>query len=106
VIGICPAIAINQKNSTRNPRSTVATQTEIYDYLRLLYARVGVTVCRRCQAVVKRDTPESIADVVMRLPEGTRFYALFPASAAAGGGGNREPAAATNSTGRGSGRGG
>src|SRR5499427_9956471 len=83
VIGICPAIAINQKNSTRNPRSTVATQTEIYDYLRLLYARVGVTICRRCQAVVKRDTPESIADVVMRLPEGTRFYALFPASAGA-----------------------
>jgi excinuclease ABC subunit A len=83
VHGICPAIAINQKNSTRNPRSTVATQTEIYDYLRLLYARVGVTVCRRCGAVVKRDTPESIADAVMGLPEGTRFYVLFPASAGA-----------------------
>jgi excinuclease ABC subunit A len=83
VHGICPAIAINQKNSTRNPRSTVATQTEIYDYLRLLYARVGVTICRRCGAVVRRDTPESIADVVMALPEGTRFYVLFPASAGA-----------------------
>jgi excinuclease ABC subunit A len=83
VHGICPAIAINQKNSTRNPRSTVATQTEIYDYLRLLYARVGVTVCRRCGALVRRDTPESIADVVMRFPEGTRFYVLFPASAGA-----------------------
>src|SRR5262244_3384010 len=85
VTGICPAISIRQKNSTRNPRSTVATQTEIYDYLRLLYARVGVTVCRRCRAVVKRDTPESIADAMLglpnaakgaapALPEGTRFY--------------------------------
>jgi len=80
-IGICPAIAINQKNSTRNPRSTVATQTEIYDYLRLLYARVGITRCRNCGAVVKRDTPESIADEVMQLAEGTRFYVLFPAAA-------------------------
>jgi excinuclease ABC subunit A len=81
VIGICPAIAINQKNSTRNPRSTVATQTEIYDYLRLLYARIGVTICRRCGSIVKRDTPQSIADIVMQLPEGTRFYVLFPAAA-------------------------
>src|SRR5262245_50496466 len=98
VIGICPAIAINQKNSTRNPRSTVATQTEIYDYLRLLYARVGVTVCRRCGATVKRDTPESIADalltgpdVAMRLAEGTRFYVLFPASAGAVAGERGDP---------------
>jgi excinuclease ABC subunit A len=90
VIGICPAIAINQKNSTRNPRSTVATQTEIYDYLRLLYARVGATICRRCGSTVKRDTPESIADALfsragaaLSLPEGTRFYVLFPASAGA-----------------------
>ncbi len=83
VAGICPAIAINQKNSTRNPRSTVATQTEIYDYLRLLYARVGVTVCRRCGHLVKRDTPQSVADAVMQLPEATRFYVLFPASAGA-----------------------
>ncbi|MEO6727136.1 MAG: excinuclease ABC subunit A, partial [Blastocatellia bacterium] len=80
-IGICPAIAINQKNSTRNPRSTVATQTEIFDYLRLLYARIGITLCRNCGAVVKRDTPESIADEVMQLPEGTRFFVLFPAAA-------------------------
>jgi excinuclease ABC subunit A len=106
VIGICPAIAINQKNSTRNPRSTVATQTEIYDYLRLLYARVGVTVCRRCQAMVKRDTPESIADAVMRSPEGTRFYVLFPASAGAVVGENGDPVEATavNSAGSGDGR--
>ena len=79
--GICPAIAINQKNSTRNPRSTVATQTEIYDYLRLLFARVGVTRCRNCGNEVKRDTPESIADEVLQLDEGTRFYVLFPAAA-------------------------
>ncbi len=91
VVGICPAIAINQKNSTRNPRSTVATQTEIYDYLRLLYARVGVTVCRRCGSTVKRDTPETIADAVMRLSEGTRFYVLFPASAGAVVGENGDP---------------
>jgi excinuclease ABC subunit A len=102
VIGICPAIAINQKNSTRNPRSTVATQTEIYDYLRLLYARVGVTICRRCGSIVKRDTPESIADALLARPnsakdvplpltEGTRFYVLFPASAGAVVGENGDP---------------
>jgi excinuclease ABC subunit A len=81
VVGICPPISIRQKNSTRNPRSTVATQTEIYDYLRLLFARVGVTFCARCGQEVRRDTPESIADEVLALPEGTRFYVLFPASA-------------------------
>ncbi|MFN0111633.1 MAG: excinuclease ABC subunit UvrA [Blastocatellia bacterium] len=80
-IGICPAIAINQKNSTKNPRSTVATQTEIYDYLRLLFARVGVTRCRNCGIEVKRDTPQSIADEILQLTEGTRFFVLFPASA-------------------------
>src|SRR5215475_12655867 len=61
VVGICPAISIRQKNSTRNPRSTVATQTEIYDYLRLLYARIGRTFCANCGQEVRRDTPESIA---------------------------------------------
>ncbi len=81
VVGICPAIAINQKNSTRNPRSTVATQTEIYDYLRLLFARVGTTICYNCGQEVKRDTPQSIADEVLQLPAGTRFYVLFPAAA-------------------------
>jgi excinuclease ABC subunit A len=85
VLGICPAIAINQKNSTRNPRSTVATQTEIYDYLRLLYARIGVTICRRCGTEVRRDTPQSIADAVLQLPEGTRFHVLFPAGVGATG---------------------
>ncbi|HSO73678.1 MAG TPA: excinuclease ABC subunit UvrA [Blastocatellia bacterium] len=81
VIGICPAISIRQKNSTRNPRSTVATQTEIYDYLRLLFARIGKTFCANCGNQVHRDTPESVADEVLKLPEGARFYVLFPASA-------------------------
>jgi excinuclease ABC subunit A len=81
VIGICPAISIRQKNSTRNPRSTVATQTEIYDYLRLLYARIGVTYCEKCGNPVTRDTPESIASEVLTVPEGTRFYVMFPANA-------------------------
>jgi excinuclease ABC subunit A len=82
VRGIAPAIAIRQKNSTRNPRSTVGTQTEIYDYLRLLYARVGTIYCRVCGRQVYRDTPQSIADEVLTaLAEGTRFYVLFPAAA-------------------------
>jgi excinuclease ABC subunit A len=79
IIGIAPAIAIRQKNSTRNPRSTVATQTEIYDYLRLLFARVGQTYCYECGAEVKKDSPESAADEILeKLSEGTRFYVLFP----------------------------
>src|SRR4029079_12163075 len=82
VSGIAPAIAIRQKNSTRNPRSTVGTQTEIYDYLRLLFARVGQTFCRVCGRLVTRDSPESVAgEVLTKLSEGTRFYVLFPASA-------------------------
>ncbi|HQR40498.1 MAG TPA: excinuclease ABC subunit UvrA, partial [Blastocatellia bacterium] len=81
VTGICPPIAIRQKNSTRNPRSTVATQTEIYDFLRLLFARVGRTICRSCGELVTRDNPESIADQILQFPIGQRFYVLFPASA-------------------------
>lgn len=82
VRGIAPAIAIRQKNSTRNPRSTVSTQTEIYDYLRLLYARIGTTICRVCGREVQRDSPESAADEILsKLPEGTRFFVLFPAAA-------------------------
>jgi excinuclease ABC subunit A len=81
VRGIAPAIAIRQKNSTRNPRSTVGTQTEVYDYLRLLYARVGQTFCRVCGRQVYRDSPESIADEVLNnLSDGTRFYVVFPAT--------------------------
>ena len=80
VLGICPAVAISQKNSTRNPRSTVGTQTEIYDYLRLLFARAGITICYNCHTEVKRDTPQAIADTIWTEAEGTRFYVLFPAS--------------------------
>ncbi len=80
ILGIAPAIAIRQKNSTRNPRSTVATQTEIYDYLRLLFARIGQTFCYVCDREVKKDSPESAADEILQtLAEGTRFYVLFPA---------------------------
>jgi excinuclease ABC subunit A len=81
ITGISPAIAIRQKNSTRNPRSTVATQTEIYDYLRLLFARIGRTFCYKCGEEVLKDTPESSADEVLAaLPEGARFLVLFPAT--------------------------
>ena len=76
--GIAPAIAIKQKNTTRNPRSTVATATEIYDYLRLLYARVGRTFCMQLRRRVKRDTVDEIADAILALAEGTRLYVLFP----------------------------
>jgi excinuclease ABC subunit A len=79
--GIAPAIAIRQKNSTRNPRSTVATATEIYDYLRLLYARVGKMYCLQCGQEVKKDTVDEIAQAVLALPEGTRLHALFPIAA-------------------------
>jgi excinuclease ABC subunit A len=82
VRGIAPAIAIRQKNSTRNPRSTVGTQTEVYDYLRLLYARTGTTYCRVCGREVHHDSPESSAQEVLdTLAEGTRFFVLFPAEA-------------------------
>ncbi len=74
ILGIFPALAIRQKNYTRNPRSTVGTITEINDYLRLLYARVGSTICHSCGRIVERDTPDKIADFIMALPEGTRFY--------------------------------
>ena len=79
ITGIAPAIAIRQKNSTKNPRSTVATQTEIYDYLRLLYARAGQTFCHVCGREVKKDSPESAAtEILAELEPGTRFYVLFP----------------------------
>jgi excinuclease ABC subunit A len=76
--GLAPAIAIKQKNQTRNPRSTVATATEIFDYLRLLYARCGTVTCLHCGGVVRRDTVDEIATRVLAMPEGTRMYALFP----------------------------
>src|SRR3712207_6181026 len=75
--GICPAIAIRQKNSIRNPRSTVGTTTEIHDYLRLLYARVGRTYCRGCGKEVIRETAEVVATRLAALPEGTRLLIGF-----------------------------
>src|SRR5262245_43008817 len=77
VQGIAPAIAIRQRNTARTPRSTVGTSTEIYDYLRLLFARVGMTVCRNCGSIVRKDTVDSIADTVMQWPADTRFYVLY-----------------------------
>jgi excinuclease ABC subunit A len=80
--GIAPPVAIRQKNTTRNPRSTVATSTEIYDFLRLLYARVGETWCPTCGTKVERDTVDPIARKVLEQPEGSRWYALFPVKTA------------------------
>jgi excinuclease ABC subunit A len=76
--GLAPAIAIKQKNSTRNPRSTVATATEIYDYMRLLYARCGTVHCVYCDGLVKRDSMDEVAETILRLGEGTRLNVLFP----------------------------
>ncbi|HKD44714.1 MAG TPA: excinuclease ABC subunit UvrA [Candidatus Angelobacter sp.] len=87
--GIAPAIAIRQKNSTRNPRSTVATATEIYDYLRLLFARVGRTFCRKCGQEVKTDTVDEIAQSILGLEAGTRLNVLFPVRAAGAAGPKR-----------------
>jgi len=78
ISGIAPAVAIRQKNSTRNPRSTVATSTEIYDYLRLLFARCGQTLCYKCGAEVRRDSPDEIATRVLSLAPGRRFYVMYP----------------------------
>jgi len=76
--GIAPAVAIRQKNSTRNPRSTVGTATEIYDYLRLLFARIGRTYCSQCGREVRKDTVDEVAGAILALGEGTRLNVLFP----------------------------
>ncbi|HEY3144680.1 MAG TPA: excinuclease ABC subunit UvrA [Acidimicrobiales bacterium] len=76
--GLSPAISIDQKSASRNPRSTVGTITEVYDYLRLLYARIGVPHCPECGAVVIRQTPQQIVDRILELPDGTRFQVLAP----------------------------
>lgn len=76
--GLPPAIAIEQKVNTRNPRSTVGTSTEIYDYLRMLYARVGRTISPVSGTIVRRHTPESVSNATMQLPEGTRVAVLSP----------------------------
>src|SRR5437773_8731863 len=76
ISGIAPAVALRQKNTTRNPRSNVATATEIYDYLRLLFARCGQTFCIKCGAEVRRDNPDEIATRILSLAPGRRFYVL------------------------------
>ncbi len=83
ITGLAPPVAIRQKNTTRNPRSTVATSTEIYDYLRLLYARVGRTYCPNCGNFVQRDTVDEVARTMLAQPEGSRWYVLFPIAPAA-----------------------
>ena len=76
--GLSPAISIDQKTTSKNPRSTVGTVTEIYDYLRLLYARIGVPHCPKCGKVIKQQTIDQIVDSVMELPEGTKIQVLSP----------------------------
>src|SRR6201747_1268267 len=76
--GLSPAISIDQKSTSRNPRSTVGTITEVYDYLRLLYARIGIPHCPKCGRVITRQSPQQIVDRVLTLPEGTRFQVLAP----------------------------
>lgn len=78
VEGIAPAVAIRQRNATRNPRSTVGTATEIYDYLRLLYARLGTTYCAQCGEPVRKNHVDEIADQVLGMEQGRRFQVLFP----------------------------
>jgi excinuclease ABC subunit A len=76
--GLSPAISIDQKTASRNPRSTVGTVTEIYDYLRLLWARIGIPHCPKCGRPVSRQTPQQIVDQILELEEGTRFQVLAP----------------------------
>jgi excinuclease ABC subunit A len=76
--GLSPAISIDQKSTSRNPRSTVGTITEVYDYLRVLFARIGHPHCYNCGRPIGRQTPDQIVDQVMQLPEGTRFQVLAP----------------------------
>ncbi|HEY8661998.1 MAG TPA: excinuclease ABC subunit A, partial [Propionibacteriaceae bacterium] len=76
--GLSPAVSIDQKSTSRNPRSTVGTITEVYDYLRLLFARAGRPHCPQCGEPVSRQTPQQIVDRLLALPEGTRFQVLAP----------------------------
>ncbi|HMJ78642.1 MAG TPA: hypothetical protein VK507_21850 [Iamia sp.] len=76
--GLSPAVSIDQKSTSKNPRSTVGTITEVYDYLRLLYARAGRPHCPTCGAAIERQTPQQIVDKVLTLEEGQRFQVLAP----------------------------
>jgi excinuclease ABC subunit A len=77
ISGLPPAIAIGQNPPARNPRSTVGTTTEIYDYIRLLYARIGVSICHGCGKTISKDSPQSIVDSIFEMDEGSRIYILF-----------------------------
>ena len=74
--GLSPAISIDQKSTSHNPRSTVGTVTEIHDYLRLLWARIGVPFCAECGEKIVKQTPQQIVDQILEMPEGTRFQLL------------------------------
>ena len=76
--GLSPAISIDQKTTSKNPRSTVGTVTEVYDYLRLLWARVGVPHCPKCGKEIKQQTIDQIVDRIMELPQGTKIQILAP----------------------------
>lgn len=78
ISGLAPAVAIEQQTLQKNPRSTVATTTEIYDYLRLLYGRIGQTMCKNCNIPVRRDTPRVVQERVAGMPDGAKLYVLFP----------------------------
>ncbi|MGN0252995.1 MAG: ABC-ATPase UvrA, partial [Lachnospiraceae bacterium] len=76
--GLPPAISIDQKSTNRNPRSTVGTVTEIYDYFRLLFARIGIPHCPSCGREIEKQTVDQMVDAIMALPEGTKFMLLAP----------------------------
>src|SRR5690606_39904723 len=76
--GLSPAVSIDQKSTSKNPRSTVGTITEVYDYLRLLYARIGHPHCPECGRPISRQAPQQIVDRVLELEQGTRFQVLAP----------------------------
>ena len=76
--GLPPAISIDQKSTNKNPRSTVGTVTEIYDYLRLLYARIGIPHCPNCGKEIKKQTIDEIIDQILKMEEGTKFMVLAP----------------------------
>ncbi len=78
IYGICPAVAIEQKTGARNPRSTVGTSTEIYDFLRLLFARIGETICFNCGKVVKKDSVKTVTEEMEKKEEGGKYYLTFP----------------------------
>jgi len=80
IVGLPPAVAIEQKAPPRNPRSTVGTISEIYDLLRILFARIGKTYCHRCNQIVQKDSPQSVVNSLKSFTDGTKLYIMFPIS--------------------------